>query len=53
MIRNRKPVKLLWEEYAVLMAWYSENKTYRGILDFPHWLNNRIRGIHEKRIAII
>ena len=35
------------------MAWRSENKTCSGILDFLHWLNNRIRGTLKKGIAII
>ena len=46
-------MKLLSEGCAVLMAWCSENKMCGGILDFLHWLNDRIRGTHEKGIKVI
>ena len=36
----------------MLMARSSETKTCSGILDLLHWLNNRVRGAHEERIAM-
>ena len=51
--RNRKPMKLLQEGCTVLLTWWSENKTCSSILDFLHWVNNRIRGTYEKGITII
>ena len=31
----------------------TENKACSGIMDFLHWLNNRIRGTHGRGITII
>ena len=48
----QEPVKLLQGRSAVLVARCSKDKMCSGILDFLHWLHNRVKR-HDKSIGII